>query len=92
MRILANAICRAPIWSESIEKNSKIDQTDPYAEPRCGTSVGWGGSILAGQRGEYPNDPKARTEGWRGELDSRLHAAAWLKDPSIGQRLAVRRA
>lgn len=92
MRILANATCRTPVWPESIEKISKIDPNDPYAEPRSGTPVGWGETVLAQQRGEYPNDPKARTEGWSGEPDGRLHAAAWLKDPSVGQRLAVRRA
>ena len=92
MRILSNATCRAPIWPESIEKISKIDPNDPYAEPRSSTPVGWGDTVLAQQRGEYPNDPKGRTEGWSGEPDGRLHAAAWLKDPSAGQCLAVRRA
>jgi hypothetical protein len=92
MRILANATCRAPIWPASIEKISKIAPNDPYAEPRAGTPIGWAETVLAQQRGEYPNDPKARTEGWSGEPDGRLHAAAWLEEPGIVNRPAAKRA
>ncbi|WP_244951874.1 DUF6708 domain-containing protein [Trinickia caryophylli] len=82
-RILANATCRAPIWPESIEKQSMLEAEDPYAEPSKGTPVGWGETVLAQQRGDYPNDPKGRVEGWNGEPDGRLHAAEWLKNPSV---------
>jgi hypothetical protein len=45
--------------------------------------VGWGETVLAQQRGEYPNDPKARVEGWLGEPDGRKYAAAWLEKPDM---------
>lgn len=83
MRILANATCRDPVWAKDIEKISAIAPDDPYAEPRPGTPVGWGETVLAQQRGEYPNDPKARAEGWVGDSDGRLHAAAWLDKTDV---------
>lgn len=78
MRIMANATCRDPVWPEAVEKISHIDADDPYAEPRPGTPVGWGDTVLAQQRGEYPNAPKARMNDWKGDPDGRMHAAAWL--------------
>lgn len=89
-RIVANATCRAPIWPQSIEKISTLASADPYAEPRSGTPVGWGETVLAQQRGDYPTDPKACVEGWSGEPDGRLHAAAWLNNPGIGRHPATR--
>jgi hypothetical protein len=79
MRMLANATCRDPIWPEAIVNISSIQSHDPYAEPRAGTPVGWAQTILAQQRGEYPEDSNARVEGWTGEPDGRQHAAAWLE-------------
>ncbi len=81
MRILANMTCRDPIWPEAIERISAVASDDPYAEPRPGTPVGWGDTVLAQQRGEYPNDPKARVESWSGEPDGRKYALAWLENP-----------
>jgi hypothetical protein len=78
MRMLANATCRDPVWPEAIASISKVAANDPYAEPRAGTPVGWAETILAQQRGEYPEDANARVEGWTGEQDGREHAAAWL--------------
>lgn len=82
MRRFANATCRDPVWPASIEKISIVPANDPYAEPRPDTPVGWAETILAQQRGEYPDDPKARVKHWTGEPDGRLHAAAWLANPS----------
>ncbi len=82
MRIMANATCRDPVWPEAIERISAIDSSDPYAEPRPGTPVGWGDTALAQQRGEYPNAPKTRIDSWSGEPDARMHAAAWLDSPT----------
>ncbi|WP_249189900.1 DUF6708 domain-containing protein [Burkholderia ambifaria] len=82
MRIIANSTCRDPVWPAAIEKISVIAPDDPYAEPRSGTPVGWADTILAQQRGEYPNDPKARVEGWAGETDGRTHASSWLDKPT----------
>ena len=81
MRIIANATCRDPVWPDAIERISAVGSADPYAEPRPGTPVGWGDTVLAQQRGEYPNDPKARVEGWSGEPDGRKYALAWLENP-----------
>ena len=81
MRILANATCRDPVWPDAIERISAVGSADPYAEPRPGTPVGWGDTVLAQQRGEYPNDPKARVEGWSGEPDGRKYALGWLENP-----------
>nr|WP_057924973.1 DUF6708 domain-containing protein [Burkholderia ambifaria] len=81
MRIMANATCRDPVWPAAIEQISTIASDDLYAEPRTGTPVGWGDTVLAQQRGEYPNDPKARSEDWIGETDGQMHAAAWLDKP-----------
>jgi hypothetical protein len=83
MRILANATCRAPIWPDSISNISRVDPNDPYAEPGSSTPVGWGDTVLAQQRGDYPTDPKGYVEGWGGEPDGRLHAVAWLKNPGV---------
>lgn len=82
MRIMANATCRDPIWPEAIEKISHVDPDDPYVEPRPGTPVGWGDTVLAQQRGEYPNEPKGRVDGWIGDPDAQTHAAAWLDSPT----------
>jgi len=81
MRMLANATCRDPIWPDTVERISAVASDDPYAEPRPGTPVGWGYTVWAQQRGEYPNDPKARANGWSGEADGSMYAAAWLEDP-----------
>ncbi|MBR8055990.1 DUF6708 domain-containing protein [Burkholderia dolosa] len=86
MRIVANATCRDPVWPGAIEKISAVAPDDLYAEPRSGTPVGWADTVLAQQRGEYPNDPKTRAEGWMGEPDGRIHAAAWLESPGIDRR------
>ncbi len=91
MRILANATCRAPIWPESIKKISTITTEDPYAEPSFTTPVGWAETVLAQRRGDYPDDPKDRVDGWSGEPDGRLHAAAWLRNPRGEKRLATQR-
>jgi hypothetical protein len=71
------------VWPDAIEDISRIDPDDAYAEPRGSTPVGWGETVLAQQRGEYPNDPKARVEGWLGEPDGRKYAAAWLEKPDM---------
>ncbi|WP_084152422.1 DUF6708 domain-containing protein [Burkholderia sp. A1] len=82
MRVFANMTCRNPVWPGQIEKISVVAPDDPYAEPRAGTPVGWGDTVLAQQRGEYPDDPKTKAEGWVGEPDGRANAASWLDNPS----------
>ncbi|RQU12961.1 hypothetical protein DF153_17405 [Burkholderia cenocepacia] len=91
MRILANATCRDPVWPTTIEQISAIAPDDLYAEPRSGTPVGWGDTVLAQQRGEYPNDPKARVEDWTGEPDGGTYAAAWLENPDANMMHAAAR-
>lgn len=81
MRMMANVTCRAPIWPDAIKNLSAVAQDDPYAEPRAGTPVGWGDTVLAQQRGEYLNDAHALVSDWAGEPDGRKHAAAWLENP-----------
>ncbi|UXU85865.1 DUF6708 domain-containing protein [Burkholderia sp. S-53] len=81
MRFVANATCRAPLWPDTIKQISTIASDDPYAEPRPGTPVGWGDTVLAQQRGEYPNDSKSRARGWTGEADGEQNAAVWLDKP-----------
>ncbi|MBU6488407.1 MAG: hypothetical protein KGQ57_11330 [Burkholderiales bacterium] len=83
MRMLANATCRDPVWPQSVEAISEISDDDPYAEPRSSTPVGWGETVLAQQRGDYPNDPKAKVDGWAGPSDSGQHASAWLDNPGM---------
>lgn len=82
MRILANATSRNPVWPESIQRTSQIAADDPYAQPRAGTPVGWGETVLARRRGDYPINPKARVEDWKGEDDATRHAALWLDNPA----------
>jgi hypothetical protein len=82
LRMLANATCRAPVWPKAVDEISRIAADDPYAEPGAGTPVGWGETVLAQQRGEYPTDPKANVDGWTGKSDARLHAATWLDNPT----------
>ncbi|UXU85866.1 DUF6708 domain-containing protein [Burkholderia sp. S-53] len=82
MRFVANATCRAPVWPDTIKQISAVASDDPYAEPRPGTPVGWGDTVLAQQRGEYPNDPKSRARNWTGEADGEQNAAAWLDKPT----------
>jgi hypothetical protein len=92
MRIFANTTCRDPIWPDAIERISTIASDDPYAEPRPGTPVGWGDTVLAQQRGEYPNDPKSRAQDWSGESDGRLNAATWLDNPAVDTGQVTQRA
>ncbi|WP_322084504.1 DUF6708 domain-containing protein [Burkholderia sp. BCC1972] len=84
MRYVANATCRDPVWPDSVEQISAVASDDSYAEPRAGTPVGWSETVLAQQRGEYPNGPKAGAHGWTGESDGGRHAAAWLDGPPSG--------
>ncbi|WP_186183171.1 DUF6708 domain-containing protein [Burkholderia gladioli] len=86
MRVFANATCRAPIWPETIERISNISVDDPHAEPRPGTPVGWGDTILAQQRGEYPDNPQAQVKNWNGEMDEQKNAAAWIENPAAATR------
>lgn len=86
MRVFANATCRAPIWPETIERISNISADDPHAEPRPGTPVGWGDTILAQQRGEYPDNPQAQVKNWNGEMDEQKNAAAWIENPAAPTR------
>ncbi len=81
MRMLANVTCRNPVWPEAVEKMSRVATNDPYLEPRAGTPVGWAETVMAQKRGEYPDDEHARVEGWTGEPDGEVHAAAWLNNP-----------
>ncbi|WP_245644072.1 DUF6708 domain-containing protein [Paraburkholderia oxyphila] len=82
MRVFANATCRNPVWPAAIKCISVVAPDDHYAEPRPGTPVGWGATVLAQQRGEYPNDPKTTAQSWTGASDGRLHAATWLDNPT----------
>ncbi|WP_175704113.1 DUF6708 domain-containing protein [Burkholderia ambifaria] len=82
MRLLANATCRDPIWPKSVAEISVVPSNDPYAEPRAGTPVGWGDTVLAQQRGEYPNNPKSQVENWVSRADGMAYAEAWLDDPA----------
>jgi len=66
-------------WSvDGIQCRFKTAYDVDKSEPGPGTPVGWGDTVLAQQRGEYPNDPKARINDWTGDPDGRMHAAAWL--------------
>ncbi len=82
LRMLANATCRDPIWPESIRDISVVASDDPYAEPRVGTPVGWGDTVLAQQRGEYPDNPRAQVENWTSRADGMAYAEAWLDNPT----------
>jgi len=82
LRMLANATCRDPIWPASIRDISVVASDDPYAEPRVGTPVGWGDTVLAQQRGEYPDNPKAQVENWPSRADGMAYAEAWLDNPT----------
>ncbi len=81
MRMMANATCRAPVWPDAIARISVVSPDDPYAEPRANTPVGWAATVLAQQRGDYPDDDHARVANWANEPDGLKYAAAWLKDP-----------
>ncbi|MCF1367982.1 hypothetical protein LH704_15060 [Burkholderia cenocepacia] len=87
MRMLANVTCRAPVWPEAIARISVVAPDDLYAEPRASTPVGWAETVLAQQRGDYPDDDHARVPNWTSEPDGLKYAAAWLKDPATAARL-----
>lgn len=91
LRYAANATCRGPNWPSAIEKLCAISEHDPYQEPGVGTPVGWAATVLAKNRGEYPTDPKARTENWHGIEDGERHAAAWLENPAMNKTSPVER-
>jgi len=79
-RLLSMYTCRNPVWSASIEKVSVIDDDDPYRQPRGETPVGWGPTALARDRGQYPSDPKATVQGWRGQKNPEENAYLWAAD------------
>ncbi|MBY4750768.1 hypothetical protein K6W17_01800 [Burkholderia dolosa] len=83
MRIVANSSSRDPVWPSEIEKISEVGPNDPYAEPRRDTPIGWGDTVLAQRRGDYPNEAKATAVGWAGEPDGKRFAMAWLENPAI---------
>ncbi len=82
MRMLANATCRNPVWPTAVDAMSAVASDDPHVQPRAGTPVGWSETVLAQRRGEYPDDPNSRVDGWAGDQDGRRHAAAWLDNPT----------
>ncbi|WP_244104786.1 DUF6708 domain-containing protein [Burkholderia sp. Bp9031] len=83
MRMMANVTCRAPVWPEAIVRLSTVAPDDPYIEPRASTPVGWAATVLAQQRGDYPDDDHARVSNWAGEQDGLKYAAAWLENPAM---------
>jgi hypothetical protein len=84
MRIVANVTCRNPIWPDAIEKISQVPPGDVYAEPRPGTPVGWGETVIAQRRGEYPDDPYVKVANWTGETSGKANAIQWLKRTTAG--------
>jgi len=79
-RRLAVCTSRHPIWPKAVADVSIIDPDDPYNEPRGATPIGWGQTVLAKQRGDYPTDPKKEVKEWRGEQDPALNALLWAED------------
>lgn len=79
-RIMALWTCREPVWPQTIEELSAIEPDDPYHEPHGRTPTGWGETLQAIERGEYPYDPKSEMKAWRGEHDPALNALLWDED------------
>ncbi|MCI1015575.1 hypothetical protein HWE04_17075 [Herbaspirillum sp. C7C2] len=79
-RLLALWTCRDPVWPQAVKDVSLIEPDDPYDEPRGNTPIGWGDTVLATQRGDYPDDPKMEIKDWKGEADPALNALLWAKD------------
>ncbi len=86
-RLLALWTCRDPVWPQAVMDVSVIEPDDPYDEPRGNTPIGWGDTVLARQRGDYPDDPKMEIKDWKGEADPALNALLWAEDipPTIHQ-------
>lgn len=80
IRSLALASCRAPVWPDTVLKLSRVEQDDPYDEPRDDTPTGWADTIMARQYDGYPTDPKRKMERWQGEPDGAKNAALWAQD------------
>ncbi len=91
-RLLAMWTCRQPVWPDWVEKVSGIARDDPHDQPRGSTPVGWGDTMLARNRYEYPYDPKRKLEGWQGEPDGEKNAALWAQDvpPPFRQRATAK--
>ncbi|HZG20312.1 MAG TPA: DUF6708 domain-containing protein [Herbaspirillum sp.] len=79
-RLMALWTCRDPVWPQAVKDVSLIEPDDPYDEPRGNTPIGWGDTVLATQRGDYPDDPKMEIKDWKGEADPALNALLWAKD------------
>ncbi|BEV16757.1 hypothetical protein HBDW_35450 [Herbaspirillum sp. DW155] len=79
-RLFALWTCRNPVWPQEVEDVSVIDPNDPYDEPQMHTPIGWGETVLAKQRGDYPEDPKMEIMDWRGERDPAVNALLWAQD------------
>ncbi|ALU90580.1 hypothetical protein Hrubri_3420 [Herbaspirillum rubrisubalbicans M1] len=79
-RLLALWTCRNPVWPLAVEEVSSIEPDDPFDEPRGSTPSGWGDTLLAIERGEYPHDPGRGIDAWRGEKDPVANAHLWAQD------------
>ncbi|WP_288410309.1 DUF6708 domain-containing protein [uncultured Herbaspirillum sp.] len=79
-RLMAMWTCRDPIWPKSVEDVCVLKPDDPYDQPNGNTPIGWGATVLAKQREQYPHDPKCEMETWRGEKDPALNALLWAED------------
>ncbi len=79
-RLMALWTCRDPVWPQAVMDVSIIEPDDPYDEPRGNTPIGWGDTVLARQRGDYPDDPKMEIKDWKGEPDPALNALLWAED------------
>ncbi|NUT63800.1 DUF6708 domain-containing protein [Herbaspirillum sp. C9C3] len=86
-RLMALWTCRDPIWPAAVEKVSVVRPGDPYDEPSRSTPVGWGDTLLAIERNEYPYDPQKEVNEWLGEKDPAVNALLWSEDAPPNWRM-----
>jgi hypothetical protein len=78
-RLMAMWTCRNPVWPVEILDISDVSVSDPYAQPKGGTPIGWAATARAKQEGQYPLAPFCSTPDWSGERDSIVNAQRWMR-------------
>lgn len=84
-RLISMWTCRSPLWPNEVLDVSDVSMSDPHAQPRGSTPVGWAATVRAKREGRYPFAPCCNTPGWNGEPDSIVNAQRWMRGEKLDE-------